>query len=64
MERYEPLKIKKQEFTLYEKENETNHKSIDSNLDYGLKVFGNLPYFRDNLTIEAKDKLLPIVFPD
>ncbi|MEF9427253.1 MAG: recombinase family protein, partial [Candidatus Mariimomonas ferrooxydans] len=48
--RYEPLKIKKQEVTLYEKENETNHKSIDSYLDYGLKVFENLPYFWENST--------------
>ena len=33
-------------------------------MDYGLKVFENLPYFWKNSTIEAKDELLPIVFPE
>ena len=62
--RYEPLKLEKHEITTYKKENETNHKSIESYLDYGLKVFENMPYFWKNSTIEAKDKLLPIVFPE
>ena len=62
--RYEPLKLEKNKITTYQEENETNHKSIDSYLDYGLKVFENMVYFRKNSTIEAKDKLLPLVFPE
>ena len=62
--RYEPLKIEKHEITIYQKENETNHKSIESYLDYGLKIFENMPYFWKNSTIEAKDKVFPIVFSE